>query len=291
MKSLELALSGPRAQHTRMPSSPPTPTRSRKSSGIGTSPAFTSATPQSNGYPSKRPSNSRRSSQCSVASTSTPRLISSYDRGEYLESFNGFDDLVDRGNANGLGNLADELAEAFDEEDENGHELGDRASEAPYDRAEAIRPDQLKENELPKLRNGSQTRRAISISPVRQATSDLSLSLPKQSLRLRHTRKSSQYDGSDYGDDSDLEDMHGIPASLEARLAAVESLARRGAEANGNDADEIVPRMADALKDLGSQAGIENGAIRYVLPLGPIGLTALLTLVRLHLASSQPIQL
>ncbi len=198
-------------------------------------------------------------------SPSPSQPIAPHDRSGYFESCSGFDDLVDPRNANGLGNLADELAEAFDEEEENGDELEDGVPETLYERAEAVRGDRSKENERPISRNGNKERHAISRSPIRQATSDLSLSPPKQSLRSRHTRKHSQYDGSDYGDDSDLEDTHGISPSLEARLAAVESLVRRGTEANGSDADEIVQRVADSLKDLGSQAGVENGATRYVL--------------------------
>lgn len=245
-----------------MPSSPPTPTRRRKSSSIAIDLSLTSGSPPSNANPSKRSFNNRRSSQCSLATPLTPGPISPHDRSGYFVSSNGFDDSVAPANGNGLGNLADELAEAFDEEDENGHELGDGVSETLHDRAEATRHDQLKENEHPTLGNANQKRQTISISPIRKATSDISLSPPKHSLRSRHTRENSQYDGSDYGDDSDLEDTHGISPSLEARLAVVESLARRGTEANGSGADDIVQRVADSLKDLGSQAGVENGATR-----------------------------
>ena len=274
-----------------MPSTPPTPTPHRRSSANATHLAFPSASPQNNAYPSKRTSNSRRSSHCSEASSLTARPSSSHDRSGYLETSNGFDDLVDLGNATGLGNLADELAEAFDEEEESGHELGDGAPEVPCAHAEAICHDRLKENEHPKTKNCNQHTLAASILPVRTATSGLALKLPKQSLRFGQTRRRSQYDGLDYGNDSDLEDTHGIPASLEARMAAVESLAHRDTEANGGNADEIVPRLADALKDLGSQNGVENSATRYVLPLGPMGLTALLTLVRLRLVLLHPTQL
>lgn len=276
-----------------MQSTPPTPTPRRRSSGNATHLTFPSASPQNNAYPSKRTSNSRRSSHCSEASSSTARPSPSHDSSGYLETSNGFDDLVDLGNATGLGNLADELAEAFEEEeeDENGHELGDGAPEAPCNHAEAICHDQLKENQHPKSENCNQDTLAASILPVRTVTSGLALKLPKQSLRFGHTRRRSQYDGSDYGNDSDLDDTNGIPASLEARMAAVESLAHRDTEANGGNADEIVPRLVDALKDLGSQNGVENSATRYVLPLGPMGLTALLTLVRLRLVLLHPTQL
>ena len=90
--------------------------------------------------------------------------------------------------------------------------------------------------------------------------SEHSLSPTKPSSRTKHRRKASQYDGSDYG--SDPEEVEGISPTLEARMAAIEHLARRGTEANGSEADTVIQRVAESLKDLGSQAGIENGASR-----------------------------
>ena len=274
-----------------MQSTPPTPTPRRRSSGNATHLAFPSASPQNDSSPFNRSSNSRRSSHCSEASPSTARPSPSHDSSGYLETSEGFDDLVVLSNATGLGNLADELAEALEEEDEDGHELGDGAPEAPCDRAEVICHDRSKENEHPRTKNCNQHNLLASTLPVRSATSDLALQIPKQSLRFGHTRRRSESDGSDYGNDSDLDDTNGIPASLEARIAAVESLAHRDTEANGGNAVEIVPRLVDALKDLGSQNGVEDRATRYVLPLEPMGLTALLTLLRLRLVSLHPTQL
>ena len=274
-----------------MQSTPPTPTPRRRSSANPTHLAFPSASPQNDSSPFKRSSNSRRSSHCSEASSSTARPSPSHDSSGYLEISKGFDDLVGLSNATGLGNLADELAEALEEEDENWHEIGDGAPEAPCDRAEAVCHDRSKENEHPKTENCNQHPLVASTLPVRTATSDLALKIPKQSLRIGNTRRRSQYDGSDHGNDSDPDDTNGIPASLEARIAAVESLAHRDTEANGGNADETVPRLVDALKDLGSQNGVENRATRYVLPLDPMGVTALLTLFSLPLVLFHPTQL
>ena len=274
-----------------MQSTPPTPTPRRRSSGNATHLALLSAGLQNDSSPFKQSSNSRRSSHCSEASPSTARPSPSHDSSGYLETSKGFDDLVDLSNASGLGNLADELAEALEEEDDDGHELGEGAPEAPCDRAEAISHDRSKENEHPKTKNCNQHTIVASTLPVRTATSDLAIKFPKQPLRFGHTRRRSQYDGSDYGNDSDLDDPNGMSESLEARIAAVESLAHRDTEANGGNADEIMPRLVDALKDLGSQNGVENTAIRYVLPLDPMGLIALLTLVRLRLVLLHPTQL
>ena len=245
-----------------MPSSPPTPTRRRKSSSTAVHLSFTSPSPQSIDHSPKPPFNNQTSSHYSLASPSTPRPISSSDTTGYFESSNDLDDPIHLGSANSLGNLADELADALDDDDEDSdheHGLQNGALEGLYDRAEAIRYDRLKENVYPVSRNLGNGH-AISVSPVRQGISDLSLSPPKQSSRSRHTRMSSQYDGSDYGDDSDLEVTHS--PILEARLAAVESLARQGTQANGSDADTIVHRMAESLRTLGTQAGVENGATR-----------------------------
>ena len=259
---LGLAQCGLAAQSTRMPSSSPTPTRRRKSSSASVHLSFTSASPQSNDHSPKPPFNHPRSSQHSLASPSTNRSISSRDRNGYFESSNGLDGPIDSGYANSLGNLADELADAFDEEEDNDDEHGFQAgaSGGLYDRAEIIRHDQLKENVHPVFGNALQNGHTTSISPARQGTSELSLSPPEQSSHRGHTRKDSQNERSGSGDDTDGDVTHS--PVLEARRAAVESLARQGPQANVSDADEIVQRVADALKDLGSQAGVENGATR-----------------------------
>jgi hypothetical protein len=102
-----------------------------------------------------------------------------------------------------------------------------------------------------------------SSSPSAQSGDRLS---PQNVAKVRrHARQRSLYDGSDYGDDSDLESNEGISPGLESRMAAIESLARRGIEENGSLNDGVVKRVADQLKDLGSQSGIENGATRYAL--------------------------
>ena len=227
-----------------MPSSPPTPTRQGKTSSVGVQLST---------------STGRRSSQFSLRSPSTSPPVFSPSRSGYFESSNGLDGPLELGNAHTPGNLADELADALDDDEKNEHRLRDRVLEGPYDRTEVIRHD-LKENGCQLLKDGTQNRHAISIPPVRQATSELSANPPKPLLHPDHARKSSQYDGSDYGDDSDLE-FTPFPL-LEARLAAVETLARGGTEANGSDADEIVQRMTKSLRDLGSQTGVEDGTAR-----------------------------
>jgi len=242
-----------------MPSSPRTPTRRRKSSAVSIDISYTSPSPQSNGYHSKRPSiSNRRSSQYSVATPMPPRPISSHDRNVDFGYCNDYGNVQDVESSNGLGNLADELAEAFDE-DEEGEALEDVLG-VQYDGAEDVARD-----EHPSFRNALKENNGIPIPQKPQPIRELSLSPPKQKTWSRHHhRENSVYDGSDYGDDNDLEGVDGISASLDARMAAVESLARRGTENNGSDKDTVVQRVADALKDLGSQAGVEDGASRLI---------------------------
>src|SRR5262249_3672008 len=61
---------------------------------------------------------------------------------------------------------------------------------------------------------------------------------------------------------SDLEATDLISASLEARLAAVEAMARRGMEENGSEGDKVVSRFTERLKDLGGLMSVEQGATR-----------------------------
>ena len=197
--------------------------------------------------------NSRRSSQCSIAHPATPRLKLHIDRIGDFGFSDGLGDGQEIERGDGLGSLADELAEAFDESEE-----GDAANDISGDQYDA-RERYPSFQDAPKENNG------IPVNRRSQYTRELSLSPPKQTMRSRHPhREDSVYDGSDYGDESDLEGVDGISPSLDARMAAVESLARRGTESNGSDGDNVVQRVADALKDLGSQAGVENGASRLI---------------------------
>lgn len=140
--------------------------------------------------------------------------------------------------SNGLGNLADELADAWDDEDEDEPDMnfqeGPGEDETGTNGAEAVE-NSARHAEQPKSQN---------------------LSPPVNSRNSK--RQGSEYDGSEYGADSDMESP-GIPPALVARMDMVESLARRGTEYNG---DDVVKRLLDGLKDLGAQSGVEGGAAR-----------------------------
>ena len=228
-------------------SSPRTPNRRRRSSGMSST--FSPINTYGNGYSTTRPQHSRKSSFNSMQSPSTSRPMSSHSRNGEFGLSNGFGDAIDSGN--GLGNLADELAEAWDE--------GEGPSEEQSFVNGSHNDAQLAPSTPPHLEFHDSMSNGVASSPLPQQSKQ-SLSPTKPSFRTKHRRKTSQYDGSDYG--SDPEETEGISPALEARMAAVECLARRGLETNGSEADNIVQRFAASLQDLGSQASVENRASR-----------------------------
>ncbi|KAI9849594.1 MAG: hypothetical protein M1838_000104 [Thelocarpon superellum] len=153
----------------------------------------------------------------------------------------------------GLGSLADELADDWDEEDEGADEM---ELEAP---SSTSRRDGHDGHPRPPRDSGVD----VASSPGGKDDDDGMRTPSPTAHRPTHRRKVSMYDGSDYGNESD-EERSGISASLEARLAAIESLARRGTESNGIKTDDVVDRVVRSLKDLGPQSNLENGATRLI---------------------------
>jgi hypothetical protein len=154
----------------------------------------------------------------------------------------------------GLGNLADELADAFSES-------GDE--------------DEYYDNETPNISFNMHDNEAHEgVEEIRDsgvdvtsspglgfaASKGMTLRLPSPN-RKGHRRAGSEYDGSEYGSDSDLESP-GMPPNLVAKIDAVESLARRGTESNGGPTDGVFQRVTDGLRDLGSQAEVESSTTR-----------------------------
>ncbi|KAI5458381.1 hypothetical protein BGZ63DRAFT_362263 [Mariannaea sp. PMI_226] len=214
-----------------MPASPQTPGHSRNSS------AFDSfaGSPQD-----------RRMSKSSIQDPSTP-FRNSFNQGDILDMSGLGGAGTDPGN--GLGNLADELADAFSDSGED-IEYDDEGLEdvsgAPSDGFNA---------EASGL--GSRSPSGGNDNKARPG----SLGVP--SPRRMHQRQNSDYDGSDYGSETDLESP-GMPVGLVAKLDAVESLARRGNGNYGGPADDAFNRVTDALRDLGSQSSVEASASRLI---------------------------
>lgn len=154
----------------------------------------------------------------------------------------------------GMGNLADELADAFsdsEEEDEVEPESGQRLISDFQGRA----AQNIATNDA--AGNGTDV-----LSTTRFQTSDESNNLRVLSSHGRENRNiATEYDGSEYGSESDL-DCAGIPATLVAKIDGIESLARRGTENYGGPGDDVFRRVTDGLRDLGSQLTVEGNASR-----------------------------
>jgi hypothetical protein len=88
------------------------------------------------------------------------------------------------------------------------------------------------------------------------------LSPAQATTKKGHRRVNSAYDGSEYGSESDLEETELVSATLEARMASIEAMARRGLEENGTEGDRVVARVTEALRNLGWQSSIETGSTR-----------------------------
>jgi len=185
----------------------------------------------------------------------TPRSSQDFDHGSPAQHFDG------GMGRNGLGNLADELGEIWDDEEgpidgEFGEEL-DVTQETDFSGiGTAV------EHDGSSGMDSAVNTNAVRDSGVAMHTSSPPRLSPGSAIKTRkHTRQRSLYDGSDYGEDSDL-DNEGISHTLDVRMSAIESLVRRGTEDNGSASDQVVKRVVDQLRDLGSQMAIENGSTR-----------------------------
>jgi hypothetical protein len=221
--------------HVFKMSSPQTPRHKRNASN---SIDLSFATPLSyNNHASPR-----RNSRASINSPTTPSNRHSLNHSSSI----GIDVFSSGGPTpagNGLGNLADELADAWDEDELEGE------YEEPDMNFQETRGEPTRDSGVD-----------VESSPIEPPSKPTNLTPPTPVTR-GHRRIRSDYDGSDYGGDSDLESS-GMPPGLVARMDQVESLARRGTENNGTERDGLVKRVVEGLRDLGGQSGVEGGATR-----------------------------
>lgn len=140
-----------------------------------------------------------------------------------------------------MGNLADELADAFSDSGEE--DVEDEHSV----------PGDTDDSDI-EINNAKLT--------ARNETDDR-VAGTKSTLPLRDHRRveSTTYDGSEYGSEPDF-DVPGVSLGLVAKIDAIESLVRRGTENYGGSADDVVNRVTEALRDLGSQSSVEASASR-----------------------------
>ncbi|OLN97471.1 hypothetical protein CCHL11_01220 [Colletotrichum chlorophyti] len=225
-----------------MPSSPQTPGHSRNPSGVDASYQYSSV--------NSSPRN-RRQSRSSTHDSTIP-LRNSFNNQDGLDiSFAG--GAIDGGN--GLGNLADELADAFSDSGDEGEYYEDEngTPNISVEQADARAG-------VEGIRDSGVDVASLGEGGVK--TKNLNLGPPAAAQR-GHRRSGSEYDGSEYGSESDL-DSPGMLPSLVAKMDAVESLARRGTESNGGPTDGVFTRVTESLRDLGSQAGVEGSATRLI---------------------------
>ncbi|KAL1840369.1 hypothetical protein VTJ49DRAFT_542 [Mycothermus thermophilus] len=180
------------------------------------------------------------------------------------------------GGGGGLGNLADELAGAFydgEDDDYDGYDDGayedgvedeqDLPGQGPGINLEHVSGQDGGQG--PAGGEGLRDSRLESNTPTDAARSNLNLPVPSngRGCHHHHRRKGSEYDGSDYGSESDL-DSPGMPPRLVDKMDEIEALARRGTENIGSAADGAFKRVTEGLRDLSSQAGVESAATRLI---------------------------
>ncbi|KAK7434502.1 hypothetical protein Landi51_13457 [Colletotrichum acutatum] len=233
---------------------PQTPGHSRNHSGVDGSYQYNSV--------NSSPQN-RRTSRSS-ADPATP-LRSSFNNQDALDisyASGGMD------GGNGLGNLADELADAFSDSGDEGEYYEEETNNAENNGSGTPNIN-VEEATFEGIRDSGVD--VTSLGEAGGKGKNFNLGPPPAAQR-GHRRSGSEYDGSEYGSESDL-DSPGMLPSLVAKMDAVESLARRGTESNGGPTDGVFSRVTEGLRDLGSQAGVEGSATRQVRDGSPASVT------------------
>ncbi|KAJ9615450.1 hypothetical protein H2200_001525 [Cladophialophora chaetospira] len=177
---------------------------------------------------------------------------------------------------NGLGNLADELGQAWDDEGEQEGESnfleGLREGDVAQDSSiiSGLQSPYVL-NDMHDLGFGmilqSPQDQFNGASPTLQVPQNRRNSQPPEPKKAGHQRQESAYDGSDYGPDSETEqEEESLPPMLRKRLRDIENLTRMcvNPEDAVSEGGGTVRRVITGLKDLGPQANIEYGATRLI---------------------------
>ncbi|MDI1488425.1 MAG: hypothetical protein OHK93_007700 [Ramalina farinacea] len=215
-----------------MPSSPQKPQQRRTSSTESVNLALPRGIPGSSIQGQRKASIGRSSPNPEILLLSGREDDSfSADRSHVADEFGGFQERK-----NGLGNLAEELADAWDEDGERD------PAQSPHSAAA-----------LPTVASTLAEGHDKSI-----ALSDTAHD-PSGSRHQESGLRPASLDG----DGSDAEDASLFSATLEAGMTAVDNLVRQESGTDGTALDGVVCRLADALRELPSQSGIENGTSRF----------------------------
>lgn len=180
----------------------------------------------------------------------------------------GFHDALGEGEP--VGNLADELAEAWDED--GGEEPGSSFLEGL--REGSVEPLSLHDE----LCSGGQADNdgfygvQSPATPSRKPIMDDTFHSPtrltgdvQRRSSQRHNGAGSRCGGSDYKNNCDVGEEEGISPALAKQMAYVEALAQQSLDGDSvSEAGGVISRTALALKDLGAQASIENGVRRIM---------------------------
>ena len=188
--------------------------------------------------PSHRKASIGRSSPNSDALFWSGREDDSFgaDSSHVADDFGGFQETT-----NGLANLAEELADVWDNDGER------EPVQSPCG-------EQVHSAAVPPT-----------VASTLAAGHDESIAMSDTAHDSSHSR----HHGSGLrtafldGDGSDSEDANLFSATLEAAMTAVDNLVRQESATNGTALDDVVCRLADGLRELPSQSGIENGTSRF----------------------------
>ncbi|ETI26297.1 hypothetical protein G647_03074 [Cladophialophora carrionii CBS 160.54] len=171
---------------------------------------------------------------------------------------------------NGMGNLADELEQAWDDEvdEEEGQSIfleGLREGDVAQD-SSMMRDIQSPMHDLGFGMAAQSPRDQINgLSPTSSVPLNRSDSQPQERKKPGHQRHESAYDGSDYGPESEAEqEDETLSPMFRKRLRDIESLTRMcvNPEDAVSEGGGTVRRVISGLKDLGPQANIEYGVTR-----------------------------
>ncbi|EAW08217.1 uncharacterized protein ACLA_029450 [Aspergillus clavatus NRRL 1] len=244
-----------------MPAIPPSPLRlsHRHSHSQSSNLDFEPLSPGTygpNGFSHSPPRSPRTPRSSAPPSPMTPRQRNSQAMNGSYRLSGDFGSSTDAGG--GLGNLADELADAWDDEEEGGYGYVSGQDNGPGD----LQHDMDRSDGEDGYNMGR--RSPLSDFAAEHASLQPPRAKPRNGTQRSHRRHESQYDGSDYGNESDFEEAADISPGLEGQMAEIESLARRGIENNGSENDYVIQRAVEALRDLGGQSGIENNATRLI---------------------------
>ncbi|KAM5432928.1 hypothetical protein MferCBS49748_004957 [Microsporum ferrugineum] len=182
----------------------------------------------------------------------------------------------------GLGSLADELADAWDDDVEDisglregrdGDVFGDGHPGSPRnsmrnDSHGGVNGEFVDSIHDMGIGMGSKASRGQDGSES-ECEGGLRPSKPRPKSMANNTQRhrryeSSLYDGSEYGPDSDIEECADISPALEARMAAIDQLVRFGNSEAEHLSNEVMGRVIHGLRDLGGQSEIESGASRLI---------------------------